>query len=255
MSVLYSCKKEDDNKLVITKFDMIKMANANLQDFTLLRKRPKFVYGKEYIFSREKDAVNVSVIICIHKSMEDALKIANEYLESISSVMSEGAYNGSVVGNKFWWIESNSNSGILQGILFIRKNALFILSCDFNYKELLELAKTIDNGILEDADFVKMNSMLMLPVIDSITTTKESLNEGEMTKIAIYASDPDNEPLDFNVLGLGSYEPDPANVFTLYANRNYVGEPFFGVHTYQFVVINQNNVVSEISEFEIIINQ
>ena len=81
------------------------------------------------------------------------------------------------------------------------------------------------------------------------------LKEGESTKITIHAADPNNEPLEYIAMGIGNYEPDPENVFTKIAAHDYIGEPFFGSHIYEFYVINESNIVSEVAEFEIIITQ
>jgi hypothetical protein len=255
MSTLFSCDKNNETELIINKVDIEKMAQTHLQDFKLLRKRSKHIYGKEYVYSRESDSVNVSFKIGLHQSTEDAGKIADEYFNEISAVMNQGPYHDFSVGNRFWWLESSENSGNVMSIVFIRKNALFIMGCDYNYGELKTLAKKMDDDILNNAGYVDLGNTILLPVIDSITATKTVLKEGESAKITVHASDPNNEQLEYDAIGLGSYEPDPSNVFTLNATHDNVGVPFFGSHKYKFVVINESNVVSEVADFEIMISQ
>lgn len=254
MCSLISC--DDDSSLArrfVSEINMEEMAQLNLPDFSLVREGAKFYEGKEYVFVRESDATNVFITIGLHQSEIDAEYIATNYLNYISISMNEGAHQGVSIGDKFWW-ETGSDSNILTNIVFIEKNALFIMS-SHSYDELKTLAVKIDNDILNNADFVELEKSIALPVIDSIAASQTVLRYGESSRITVYASDPNNERLEYIVVGLRNSDLDPENVFTEEATHDYVGEPFFGSHIYEFVVVNESNVVSEIVELELIISE
>ena len=253
-SSLFFCNKQDNIETIITKVDMEEMAHRHLPYFNLLRERSKYVYGREYVFVRESDSANIFITIGLHQSEKDAENIANNYFSEISMVMKEGPHQGVTIGDKYWWLAPFQDSSILTDIVFIRKNALFIMS-SHSYEELKELAKKIDDDIIIDANYVELENKILLPVIDSITASKTELKEGDTTKITIHASDPNNESLEYDAIGIGHYEPDPENVFTLISSPSNVPDPFWGSHVYEFIVINESNVVSEIAEFEIIISE
>lgn len=254
MCSLISC--DDGSSLdtrLVSEINMEEMAQLNLPDFNLVREGPKHYLGKEYVFVRESDATNVFITIGLHQSEIEAENIATDYLNDISMSMKDGPHQGVSIGDKYWW-ETGSDSDILTNIVFIGKNALFIMS-SHSYGELKTLAVKIDNDIFNNADYVELENTIFLPVIDSITASKTVLKYGESSKLTVYASDPNNELLEYDVIGLSNYERDPENVFTEVATHDYVGEPFFGSHIYEFVVINESNVVSEIVEFELIISE
>jgi len=115
-----------------------------------------------------------------------------------------------------------------------------------------ELAKSIDNNILEEASYLTIKDAISRPVINTISVSKRDIKEGEFSKITINAIDPEGEPLEYEFFpGLGRTEGDPENMFTFRASRSNVPEPFFGSHTIKVVVINKSNVVSRIFETEV----
>jgi hypothetical protein len=257
--LLFSCDKEKDSiniESVVTRVDIEEMAKMHIPDFYLYNKYLRGITGTEYSFVRYSDSADISITIGLYKSAEIAENIANNFFNNISAGFNEGPHQGVSIGDKFWWF---GGSGLdydnLMGIVFIRKNALFIMGCYYNYGELKTLAKKIDNDIINNADYVELEKTILLPVIYSITATKTVLKEGESAKIIIHAADPNNEPLEYIAYGIGHYEPDPENVFTIRAKSDYIGEPFFGSHIYEFYVINKSNIVSEVAKFEIIISE
>ena len=255
---LFSCNKEKDSinlESVITRFDIEEMANIHLPDFYLHDKRFRDLLGNKYYFVRESDNVDVSITIGLYKSAEIAENNAINFFKYVSMAYIEGPPQGVSIGDKYWYSGFGLDFNNVTGIVFIRKNALFIMSCDNNYGDLQTLAKNIDDDIINNAEYVELENTILLPVIYSITATKAVLKEGESAKITVHAADPNNEPLKYDAIGIGHYEPDPENVFTVIARRGSIGEPFFGSHIYEFFVINEINIVSEIAEFEIIVTQ
>ena len=251
---LFFCSKQDNIETIITKVNIEEMAHMHLQYFNIFREGPKYIYGKEYVFIREGDSANVFINIGLHQSEEYTENTADNYLNSISLVMKEGPHHGVYIGDKFWWWAPDGDSNNVTNIVFIRKNALFIMS-SHNYRELNTLAKKIDDDIIIKANYIELENTILLPIIDSITASKKVLKEGEISKISVHASDPNNEALEYDAIGLSHSESDPENVFTLVASSDYVQSPFLGSHFYKFVVINESNVVSEVAEFEIEISE
>ena len=135
--------------------------------------------------------------------------------------------------------------------MFLRNNALFIMSCSHNYGKLKDLATKIDNDIINEESYISIENSISLPKINSITVGKSNFKEGESTKITVNAIDPGNEALEYIFQGLFHNDYDPENVFTFTASRDYVGEPFFGSHTIEFYVINESNVLSRSAEITI----
>jgi hypothetical protein len=252
---LLNRNKEINSFSVITKVDMKEMAFKHLPDFDLIRARPKANLGKEYVFFRESDTACVYITISLHQSGENAENITNNYLKYISVVFNEGPYQGVSIGDKFWWWAPFKDNSILKNIIFIRENAPFIMSCSENYGELKLLAQKINNDIIMNANYIELENTILLPVIDSITTSRKVLKEGETAKIIVYATDPNNEPLEYSNPGLVCSKSDPANVFTVIASTSYISAPFLGSHIYTFFVINESNSVSEGVEFEIQITE
>jgi hypothetical protein len=252
--LFFSCgieKDSDSIDSVITKFDAEKMAQEHLTDYYLVRKRALWKYGREFVYSNN-DTINIFITVGLYQSDNEAENNVNTYLNNSSAVWNAGMHQGESIGNKFWWLAPFQDSSILTNIIFIRKNASFIMSSHTNEK-LKELAKKIDNDIINHSDYIDLDKTIQLPVIDSITASKTVLKEGDIAKITVHASDPNNEILEYDAIGVGNYEPDPENVFTEIITRDYVGEPFYGSHVYDFVVINESNVVSEVANIELLI--
>jgi len=236
----------NNNNNFITKFDAEAMAKKNLNDFVLVRKRAKWNLGREFVFQKSDDPINVFLTIGLHQSPGEAEAVALDYLNEISIRMTEGPLVGLTIGDKLWWWSPNSDSNKVTNILFIRENALFILS-SHSFTKLKDLAKTIDDDITERATYITIKESISVPKVISIASAKSSLKEGESTKITIHATDPNNEPLEYQTQpGLAKLETDPENVFTYVASRDHVPEPFFGSHDIKIVVINKSNIVSDI---------
>ena len=252
---IFSCNKEIISFSIITKVDMEGMAYRHLNDFSLIRSRPKWDLGKEYVFCRESDTACVFITIGLHQSGKDAENIANKYLTYISAGFNEGPHQGVSIGDKFWWLAPFQDNSVLTNIVFIKENALFIMSSG-SYNELKTLAQKIDHDIIIKANYIESENAILLPVIDSITASKKVLKEGETAKITVYANDPNNEPLEYSSgPGLVHSKSDPAYVFTVIASPSYISAPFLGSHIYTFFVVNESNAVSEAAEFEIQITE
>lgn len=240
-----------NNDSVITRFDAEEMAKKNLVDFTLVRERAQWNRGREFVYQKLNDQVNVFITIGLHQSSNDAKDIALDYLNEISMGMREGPLAGVAIGDKLWWLSPNSDSNNVTDILFTRKNALFIMS-SHSYIKLKELAKAIDEDIVKGESYLTIENSILLPKINSISVEKSNLQVGESIKITVNATDSRNELLEYQSQpGLIKIESDPENVFTLTAIRDLVPEPFIGSHTIKFVVINKSNVVSRLSEITV----
>jgi len=252
----FSCDKEKDavhsDKFVV-KVDIEGLAGKHLPGFYLYREWFRGMTGRDYTFKRDSDTAMLSIAAGLYKSAEAADSIARDYFMTVSAVFTEGLQPGSPVGDKYWYVGLDTMHP--EAIAFIRKNALFIMHGNEKYSDIMQLAKKIDDDIVKDAGYIELKNTILLPEIFSITASKTVMKEGETSKITLHASDPDNESLEYYGYGIGHYEPDPENIFTLNAMSDFIGDPFYGSHVYWFMVINKSNVLSEIAEFEIIISQ
>ncbi|NJK85653.1 MAG: hypothetical protein HC906_06490 [Bacteroidales bacterium] len=85
-----------------------------------------------------------------------------------------------------------------MNVVFIRENAVFFsIGGSQKYPNTFELAKKIDHDILYDSKFSSTADEIIVPKIDSVVSTKYELTKGDSAKITVYASDPDNVPLEY----------------------------------------------------------
>lgn len=238
----------------IVTFDAVQMGQQNLPDFNLVRGRAQWNRGREFVFQRTSDQATIHLTIGLHPSPTDANKVASDYLNEISMRMMEGGLGNTQIGDKFWWWSPTSDSDNVTNILFLKENALFILS-SHSYKNLVGLARKIDEDINVKAAYLKVAESISVPNIVSVGLAKSSLREGDSTKVTIVATDPNDEPLEYQTQpGLVKLPIDPDNVFTFVATRDQVSEPFLGSHQVKCVAINKSNVVSRLAEIKITIN-
>lgn len=132
---------------------MEEMAQRHLASFSLQRERSVDSMSTEYVFVRESNSADVFITIGLHQSAKDAEYIANNYLNGISLHMEEGPYQGVSIGDKFWWCAPTSDSNNVTNLVFLRKNALFIMS-SHSYEEIEELAKKIDDDIIKEESYI-----------------------------------------------------------------------------------------------------
>ena len=155
----FLCNNSDNIGIIISEIDMEEMAQLNLPDFNLVRER-SFSFDSlrtEYVFAREGDSVNVFITVGLYQSEKDAEEIANDYLNDISIGMEEGTHQGVSIGDKFWWWAPGPDFINVANIVFIRKNALFIMS-SHEYDELMTLAIKIDSDILKKEFYIKFRN-------------------------------------------------------------------------------------------------
>ena len=235
----------------VAKFDVEAMVLQHLSDFYLLRKRPIWNWGRQYVFLRDSDKASIYIMLGLHPSIKDTEERVLDLINSISMYMYEGPVNGELIGDNLWWAADGSNPNKVTVIKFIRKNAFISLSSD--EIDLIALAKAIDNDILKGSSYVTISNSISPPVINSVTALKIELSEDESTKLTVNATDPDGEPLEYiSHMGASNNGIDPENVLTIIASRHIFNEqPFFGPHTIEFYVINESNFVSLVYKFTI----
>ncbi|MBN1416880.1 MAG: hypothetical protein JW973_17415 [Bacteroidales bacterium] len=247
-----SCHREKDPGDFVTGVDIEAFASEYLSGYDLQQIETRDFLGMEYFYMHDSEGPAIRIIAGVYKSGDYADSMACFFRNMVSIVFVEGTYHASAMGDKCWYTGLALDQAL--SILFIRKNALFIISGYYGYPDVTSLAQQLDEGIMQNAVFVNRDQSIRLPVIDSVTATKTLMKAGETSKITLHASDPRNEPLAYVGIGIGHYEPDPENVFTVIAHTDFIGKPFFGAHVYQFLVINAINIVSETEEFEITIS-
>ena len=151
---IFNTKKQET---IITNIDMEEMAHRHLSGFSLLRKGSNGDIGTEYVFTSESDSVNVFIIVGLHESGKDAENVVLDYLNGISIGMKNGPIPGESIGDKLWWWSPNSDPNDVTNIVFIRENALFIMSC-WNNEKIKTLAKAIDDDIIGKASYITFDN-------------------------------------------------------------------------------------------------
>ena len=150
---LISCEKDYSTIPFITKFNVEAMADMHLPDFELIRARPRYRYGKDYLYKRESDNAYINISIGLHQSAEEAEIIAEYFINnSISAHMEEGPHQGVSIGDKYW-LSSPYDANNYNDIIFIRKN-VFITIFSPEYENLKILTTNIDNDILNNASYI-----------------------------------------------------------------------------------------------------
>lgn len=232
----------------ITKLDASQIAESHFPNSQLIRKTAKWNCGREYVYKLNNNA-NIFITVGLHQSYTSVYDVANQYLNDISIRMVEGLEQVKI-GDKFWWWATNNDTNVITNIVFIRKNALFILSSQ-NYNGLLNLAKLIDEDISNKEKYILMEEVIRIPIIHSMTKEVEELKQDKNTKFKIDAVDINNETLEYQFSpGLTKFKNDPKNVFT-YIDTNHKLEKYPVKQKIKVVAINENNVVSEIAEFDL----
>lgn len=253
-----SCEKSgklvtptDKDEIFVTKFDVEEMKQRHLPDFKLVRKRAMFNSGKEYIFQNIQDEENVIFIrACILPSKKRAHDFVKHYCDLCEMLPIEFSDKDFNIGDKCWWMVDPISPDTVQ-YHFTRYN-IFILVNSHTYNDIQQLAGLIDKDIINGANYVSKEETISIPVIYLVSAEKTEVWEEETVKIFVSASDPFKKKLEyvFNY-GLFHIETDSINVFTFKASRDMVSEPFFGAHTFEFQVINENLVISETAKVTI----
>lgn len=159
---IYACKKSEEPKPVknIESIDVKAMAKIHLKDFSFVRERLFYQSDTEYVFNRASDKENIFITVGICPSAEKADSSLNEYMSYMAGVPQDSPFQGTSVGDKFWWRAFTKNSiPHVTDIFFIRRNVYFMMSIDNDtgliYTELIDLAKKIDDDILNKAAYIK----------------------------------------------------------------------------------------------------
>jgi len=203
---------------LVAKLDMVQLQAKHLSNFNLTEKRVIWNRGRKFEFNDKNNQTSVSIQVGLYSSSQDAESIVLDYLNYLSIGMKEGQIDGKTIGDKLWYWP-NSNPSEVTDIVFLRYNSLFILYSN-NSEKLTELAEAIDNDIVSKADYINIANSILLPKIDSISVTNTILVEGETSQISVYASDPNNESLEYQCLTLN--KSDLPNIFTFSASKDNV---------------------------------
>jgi hypothetical protein len=151
------CDRADNGEHSITDIDVMAMAQKHLAEFSFIRERPLYDFGTEYVFARERDSVTVFITIGLYQQEDEALNAAISYMDDISLVMEEGNPGDRSTGDAFWWWAPGPEKSIITNIIFVRTNALIIMSAP-NFDELEALAVNIDNDILNKASYITFDT-------------------------------------------------------------------------------------------------
>ncbi len=239
-------KSKNEDKKYITNYDVEGMKEKLLPNFKLVDKNARMYMGRDFRFQDSTTTDNyVEFRIGIHPSSNDANKFALNYINWSAGIPQEDSNNILGIGDRCWTMTFESDT---TSYLFLRTNiCCLVLSHSLGNLQLRELARSIDEDIVNNADYIKKKSSISIPKIRGISISKSELNEGESAIIEVVASDPDNEKLECN-----SYPRMAQNgmVFTFQAESYYDS----GQHTIDFQVINKSNVLSEVEEITITIN-
>jgi len=249
---LISCEKVispiGDGEIFITEVNFEKLRKKHLSNFDLVRKRGKWC-GREYFLKNFNDSTSLYITIGIFSSYDKTSLTVDKYNGSIWIMPQEDTVGVFGIGEKCWWMPAPFSPDTVS-YLFIRYNSFFIVN-SHTYSSIQDLARAIDRDIINNAEYVELSNKTSVPIINSIKTSKQLVSEGDTVKISVQANDPNNETLEYITTGLMHFESDPENVFNLVILRDYIPEPFIGLHKYEFTVINESNEVSDEMEIKI----
>ena len=236
-------KSNNEDKKFITKYDVEGMKEKLLPNFKLVDKNARIYMGRDFRFQDSTTTDKyVEFRIGIHPSIDDANKFALDYFSWMAGFPHEDTLKTLGIGNRCWIMLSGSDT---TSYLFLRNNiCCLVLSHSLGNLQLRELVRSIDEDIVNNAEYLKKKRSISLPKIKNISISKSELNEGESAIIEVVASDPDNENLEC------SSNPGMRQngmIFTFQAKSYYDT----GQHTIDFQVINESNVLSKIKEITI----
>ncbi|MEN8158105.1 MAG: hypothetical protein ABFS10_14225 [Bacteroidota bacterium] len=250
--ILAACNEDPEelNQLV-NGVDMEELVSVHLPGYELVRSRLMFDWGREYVYQSNDEAKNLHMKVGVYPSVEKAEEAAGAYAMLCSAVFYPGPYDSYMVGDRCWSPYFHGENQEIMAIVFIRKNMLINISSGDGFGEVGTLAKAIDEGILDRDDYIDLAHELQLPVIDSITATKSVLREGESTTVTVYASDPGNQSIEYDVIGMTKLDTEEGNSFREHATVDFMGANLTGTHSYNFLVMNEANVYSEMATFQL----
>lgn len=251
LNLMAQTQQESSNFEYVTQFKMDEMAKIELADFELVRKRPWGLEGMEYVYQTPDRQRTLFITVGLHSSYDKARETLTNYLNYASIAMEELSESERSMGDKMWVWPSN-NADEITNLIFIRKNALFRLSAHDKFVNIGHIAKAIDDGIMQNAAFVTTGNTISVPIIRSIKTNQIDLHDGKGIKIIIDAFDPQGEEIVFHSdQGLIEKQNGPSNVLIYFVNQEGFGGSLYEENTFQIIVINESNVVSEIATLNI----
>lgn len=247
--------KSQESRLIsdvsyIVKFNVELMARKLLSNYELIRKEAKWNYGREYIYKMENGSDLLFVTVGIHASAEAANKIATNYLNEISMTMMRGLNNDASFGDNYWYASLPQDTSIVTNIMFVRKNALVIIS-SYNYLHLNILAKMIDEGIVNGESYVEKKGIMKLPDVKPLVFEKKITKENDNIKISLDSVNSANKAIEYQFLpGLAKLKKDPPNTFTLFSCSGLV-KNHEDLVTVKMITIDEDNVVSQVSDIKV----
>ena len=168
--------------------------------------------------------------------------------------MIRGTNKDASLGGKYWYATLPQDTSIVTNILFVRKNALMIIS-SYNYMELNILAKLIDEDIVRGESYIETQGTMRLPEIKPFVFEKKITNENDNVKITLDPINSTGKDIEYQFLpGLAKLKNDPKNTYTLFSCRGLVKKPDDLV-TVKMVTIDEDNVVSQVSDIKIKISR
>ena len=252
----YRLRRSDYQHALVSGFDHIRMTSMYLPGFTITGSLPMFYHGLSYEF-KNSDNKRLAVKIGVYPTIRDAEEAVLDYLNDVAGIFSEGNDGNVIIGDNSWYYEIKLNTAEneiisrFESIIFIRKNAIVgVFSGAGNsahyYPDLLKLAESIDNDIMNGAPYIKLSDTLNPPVIHSVSLSKSKIQEGEESIMTIYAYDPAGHIAHYRLTpGPEKDWSDPKNVFRIYADRNrFPDEPFFETHKIEVWIVNNDNFFS-----------
>lgn len=253
---MVSCEKAKEHRYdseFVTGINAEGFRERYLPGYTTLRERGRFSEGREYVF--KKDGNIVFLRIGVFQSKEESLEMV-EKLNSMCSIRpQEDSLKTLDLADICWWMPKPSSTDTVE-YHYIRDNVYVLVnSHSIGNKDLIGLAKSLDKDIVNGSDYVRRAELLNPPIINSIKASNTILHEGDILKITVNATDSYNSSIEFIGEQCCSLDKDPENVFTISVTSEHVPEPFIGLHTFRFQVINEVNVLSDIGEIEIEIKE
>lgn len=227
-------------------------AERYLPNFLVSPKPVIWHYGKLYRCSYYSTSVGIQ--IGIYQDVQEAEESALENLNGLTAYFMEGPIKGISVGDNCWWykgVYEGESEPRIEGVAFLRKNIFMMISTNMGqrdyFKDILPLCQSIDNDLLNGASYLALENSLHPPVVNSLQLSTNVLKLRETAFVTVSATDPKGKKLEYITRGMSKNDNDPENIFRILADVDfYFPDPFYGTHTLECWVINEDNFFSKV---------
>lgn len=207
--------KDSPNKIwFVTGINTELFASEYLFDWKYENERICWTYGREYRYTSTDSSKMIFIRIGIYDSKETASKRAREYRKDVSIYFEEKPAEFPQLGDSSWYWMPSSDPYQANDIIFIRNNTTIALGTYQGEGCVYQIAKEIDDGILNRQEFISTDTSIAVPVIDSIELTRMDDGAKFYFKVIIYTKSNPEDSLEYQFISSKALSPtDEYNQF------------------------------------------